>query len=67
MATFLEWESEVKKLSDKELEKKVLALVDLRPWEFFYKEFSWTGLGTLEFILNQEIKRRAKERKETIV
>jgi hypothetical protein len=51
MATIREWETEVKRLSPLEAERKLEAIQELLGWEFFKEQYDGLGLPVVEAIL----------------
>jgi len=59
--THKDWEDEIKEHADTvELAARVSALETLRSWPTFKKEFGWTGIFSLSYMLQAEIERRGK-------
>jgi hypothetical protein len=56
MATIREWETEVKRLSPLEAERKLEALQELLGWSFFKEQYDGLGLPVVEAILRNEAK-----------
>lgn len=60
--TGADWKKEIEGLTVSQARKYSLDIQDLLNWPRFKKEWSWTGLATLQSILDSVV--REKKRKE---